>query len=345
LPIEIREKIIRILLSPVLRRYHDGRTVVEYTEFTVKSLVDPCEDQFLDYGDEFTYAASEIEGHRSYKAMLFPGRVELYDLTLFPRRQISQQEWLLDLLFLRWLRQASYVSNTFRYELGQILWSKVKLCAKNEFEWIDKDGDSSKSYKNRALNGLWNLLDERPATHRGVDTLSISLQIARGQFFPPLYFNCWCKYIAKTLDLREVTFKIWAAESALKKLVESKPCCLDGLVASEKLRVSKFFDVELERVCHQLDREDWDMDSNSGDTSDDDSVWGSDDELDKYRKPLREYMYPLTLADNPNKEPETEEERYLQTRAAEFGETEEPNEDEEIEASQDNEEAQDIEQA
>jgi hypothetical protein len=63
LPVEIREKIIRILLQPVFCTYHNGSTLVKYTVFSPTFLRDPFDH--LNYGNEDLYYYSEKAAHKN----------------------------------------------------------------------------------------------------------------------------------------------------------------------------------------------------------------------------------------------------------------------------------------
>jgi len=118
-----------------------------------------------------------------------------------------------------------------------------------------------------------------------------------------------CNYVAVNLALEDAYFNIHASEEDLKKFIHEKKSCLDGFNAIEMWQINKDFGVDLKRVY------------------DEDDDYDSDDELDPdYEDAIYQHMLPLSLCD---RELETEEERYLQERFEEFGDTEQTGEAEE----------------
>lgn len=306
---EIREKIIRILLQPVLSKWYNGRTQIEDTRFNVAALPDPFDD--LNYADEDLYAISEKRAVQYSQAMRYPGRKWWYDLSLNPVRNEYHKGPRKDWLFLQWLHHASYVSTSFRYELGRVLWSRVMIRAGDDDEEVDEDG----LYGNHFLDAIQNVLLERPAALQGVKRLNISLTISNSQDINRCgNFDYWCDFIAENLELEDIWFKINATEPDLKTFLERQQCRLDALAATSRLRVGEYFEVEVKRHYEE------------------DADYDSDVELDPdHGHALFELMLPLTLR---GREPETEEEKYLQARAEEVEETEELEEAEETEITE-----------
>jgi len=302
LPLEIREKIIRILLRPVLFTYAFEHKQVEYTQVKLESLPDPFDN--LNYGDEDAYYYSEQSAKKEYKAMLYPGRKHLYDVTLCPYRldfgnlKGPYKDWL----FLRWLRQASYVSTSFRYELGRVLWSRTMIVAGDEWEESVEETEGEKYYRNLGPDEISTLLIERPAAIQGIKLLNITLMIAKGQdISKSFFFDHVNRKISKILDLDGVWFTIMASEDDLKVFIEGVKCGLNGLSATQNWRVSRFFEVDLRRVF------------------DEDDDYRSDDDLDiGYEDAIWEYMQPISLCGDGS---DTEENKYLQARYEEFGDT------------------------
>lgn len=297
LPFEIREKILRMLLAPVLCSYHDGDTVVEFTRFTVSTQPDPFPEDMYSYDSEDTYEQSVRSAARAYKAACYPGRELLYHINLYPVRPGCTHGPTIDYLFLEWLRQASHVSTTFRHELALVLWAHTVI------QDSEGDGDNHEA--------IWAFLYSRPAVHNGVDLLYVNLSISRGQDIDhPLGFGTWCDYIAKTLSLEQVFFKISVCESDLKRLMEGKKCGLEDLALASKLRVSENFEVTLERFMAYDGDDDEDGPQDDGS---DVEVW--EEPIDPvYHHLVEDLMWPDTLKIS---EPETKEEKYLQARVAE----------------------------
>jgi len=106
--------------------------VTEYTHFELDALHDPYEN--VNCGSEDLYYYLERAAERKAKRMLYPGRKYLYDVTLYLTRRAYNSGVDLDLLFLRWLRQASYVSTSFRYDLGKVLWHHTMISVGDENE-------------------------------------------------------------------------------------------------------------------------------------------------------------------------------------------------------------------
>jgi hypothetical protein len=311
LPLEIREKIIRILLRPILSRWHNGRTEIEYFPFHIKPLLDPFLD--LDYGNEDLYFESERQARRRYRDVLcYPGRSDLYKLDVYPVRGQCSNRFSKDWVYLEWLRQASHVSTSFRHELGQVLWSNTMLFADDNYEDMDEDDGS---YPNHVLDKVECFIDERPAVLRGIKSLNVNLNIAKGQNINEwIKFDRWCDTIAENLVLDDAYFSIKVSKRDLESFMEEQECGLDALGATSNLRVSKWFDLKLARVDEEIDD------------------YNSDEELDQvYQEVLLDFMMPLILG---NREPETEEEKYLQARAEEVDEIEELDEAEETEITE-----------
>jgi hypothetical protein len=92
-----------------------------------------------------------------------------------------------------------------------------------------------------------------------------------------------------------------ASEDDLKVFIEGVKCGLNGLSATQNWRVSRFFEVDLRRVF------------------DEDDDYRSDDDLDiGYEDAIWEYMQPISLCGDGS---DTEENKYLQARYEEFGDT------------------------
>lgn len=222
--------------------------------------------------------------------MCYPGRKYLYLLTLHPVRTKYHNGPSKDWVFLEWIRQASHVSTSFRHELGQVLWANTVIFAKGE-----EDNHYTIEY----------FLKERPWVLQGIKGLGINLKIEKGEDINERgFFDGWCDYIAKSLNLTSAWFNIHISERDLKQFVEGNESGLDGLAATSKLRVSQYFDVTLERVYD-------DSDDYYNDVED----W--DEQLEEYQAVVLEHMMPFSLR---SQTPETEEQRYLQTRAGSTGE-------------------------
>jgi hypothetical protein len=275
--------ILRILLQPVFSKYRKGGIEVEYTRLQIQSLQDPFDDDSnFNYGSEDLYAWSEERARRRRTAMCYPGRNSLYLLALDPVRAVIRDGPRTDWVFLEWIRQASQVSTSFRYELGQVLWANAEIDGRG----CDDNHHAIKDF-----------LLERPWVHDSIKRLDITLEISRGQDVKKcdVFFDDWCDYIAKSLDLESVWFTIYVSGRDLEQFVNGEDNGLNGLNAASKLRVSQYFDV----ILNILD-------------DDFDDIFEDTDELhEEYEAIVLEYMMPLSLQIRT-----TEGQQYLQARAS-----------------------------
>jgi hypothetical protein len=171
---------------------------------------------------------------------------------------------------------------------------------------IDSKGEEDTHYEIECL------LKERPWILQGIKGLDVNLKIPRGEDIYQCYlFNIWCDHIAKGLDLKSAWFNLYVSERDLNQFVEGEESALDGLAATSKLRVSEYFGVTLQRLIDESDHSD-DYDDY------DDSVEYWDEQLEENQDLVLEHMLPSSLR---SQTPETEEERYLQTRVCSAGET------------------------
>lgn len=91
-----------------------------------------------------------------HQLSMHPGRNGAsYNVLTHP--QIMGEYYAADLLFLEWVRQASNVSNIFRQELGEVTWANVVI---NDYSYISQ---------------IPQFLEDRPAIHRGISTISVDL--------------------------------------------------------------------------------------------------------------------------------------------------------------------------
>lgn len=176
---------------------------------------------------------------------IFPGRhnYHLQSLLRRDKKTISSDRYLLndcalvDYFYFDWIRKLGNISTAFRKELGEVFWSRTDV-------HIGSAHDE---------NGAWSFLDflsARPAIHRGIRSLGLSMSISswtRHEENPgpcaiksPEAFEHWCDIIAKCLVLKEFSLYLWVDESKAKELAMG-----DGVFASlkafRKLRVNEVF--------------------------------------------------------------------------------------------------------
>jgi hypothetical protein len=208
---------LRILLEPIFSKDDNGDIC---TVFHIASLPDPFHGDNLNYG-------SERQAKRKWNAMCYPGLKSLYLLSLEAVRNEYRDGPNKDWIFLEWIRQASHVSTSFRHELGQVLWANTVICASG-YEIEDEE--------NRHMEAIEDLLRERPSVLDSVRSLSINFEIPSYQDVnEDEFFDDWCDYIAKSLDLETVWFRICVRERDLKRFVNGKKSGLNGLSATSKL--------------------------------------------------------------------------------------------------------------
>jgi hypothetical protein len=261
----------------------------------------------------------EEAAERLWKTECYPGRENLYLLTLNPVRTQYHSGLSKDWVFLGWLRRVSHVSASFRHELCKVLWAHTIVDTEG-YEEPEDDCEIYRNYReekeNTILRDFKTFLTERPAILRGIKGFSIELSISRPQNLNKYdKFFEWCDYIAEKLELKSAWFKIALSERDLQEYVHGKEDGLHDLAATSRLRVSDYFGLELSRLYDE-----------NGSSVDD---W--DEPLDpKYQTALLAVMKPFSLRSQV-KDPTTEEGKYLQARVEEFGETDKVEETRETE--------------
>jgi hypothetical protein len=147
---------------------------------------------------------------------------------------LKPYEKAVDYLFLEWIRCTSNVSATFRQELGEIIWTQVRLVACGNYGFFQ----------------VAHFIRDRQAGVAGIKEMHLSLSITHSVGWYEEYgpygamFESSCQTLANHLRLEVLEVLLSADQANLTDVVSENESCL-FLVATRKLHVSKTFKVSL----------------------------------------------------------------------------------------------------
>jgi hypothetical protein len=310
LPVEIRQKIFRLLLDP----YYYNYSGICATHLGIHAKNWGCAEQYegdfeahlvreaaleamrLEEGEQPHVMSveerrdSETTYYQEKKDFLHqkkphPGRKYQYEIYGVPRKHIRpgeegpDQDWLMiDLV-----RNLSNVSTQFREELGTVFWASTSISARFT-----------------CGKPLLHFFKEQPAIHQGIKSLFLEFDFWEALTkFDGTALQSLCNYLSSILNLQHLDIDITVYDTDLPRLASGKGR-YKALNALRTLKVSKSFEIELCIMCNE----------SFGD--DEDARYEHTSKLeDKHMPALRDLMMPDTLRPAP---PKTEKEIYLHSR-------------------------------
>lgn len=177
---------------------------------------------------------------------IHPGRSGSYRMLSELERHLGQtrvpKPWwseTTDYLFLNWIREASYVSKSFRNELFEVFWRRSSVSIT-----INPPGDDTDD-----LVPLEDFLVDRPTARHGIVHLTLSSEW-HGENWPKVekskvgIFNKSFEFLAQVLRLETLVVKFQISWEDVEDLLEAKGHYTTAR-ATNKLVVSKSFDVDV----------------------------------------------------------------------------------------------------
>ena len=239
-----------------------------FDDFPQKSVCS-CPVQYEQERQKFYYDKIWM----AQNSLVHPHRQGTYKVSVDPQKLAKGPSWpAKDWLYLDWVRNAANTSCNFRHEMGETFWARTSVLSLDLFD----------------LRNFTELLADRPAIHRGIKSVELSIgcfDLTHASEALP----SWCNAIAGKLELDALKVVISLREDELLPIIEDGGRA-SGLSATKKIPVRRAFDLTL----YMYDK--WDLDYNL---------------FEKYQRLLRQIMSPSSLQPEPN----TEMEGYLRSRA------------------------------